>query len=279
MRQQIDPVPLITDPFGFEHTWMKQAKLYVDGAASHENMTNIKWAECGETWPEPKKQLVNALLHMRGITYVNKAAKFVLGYVGKATIQIALNVTSNSNQQQVADSVRHFGWMLVDSAVVQNDVTFVHDSISHLLQDPVTKSCMLTFRGSKSAQDWVHNVQIKKVPFCGLTEEGEECEGSPCQTRGRGSFAHKGFRDHLRHVVRSSDWQTKIRPRLSGCAEVIGVGHSLGGAAAALFAACAAKAPKKGEFGFVDDYEHIGWTVGQPRMLPAWTPGAIHGPN
>jgi len=273
--QQIDPVPPVTRPFGYEHTKMKQAKIFVDHPETENdgaNWSDIKYAECGEEWPDAKEEIFNPLLHFRGITYVNKGGRFDLGNVAHTSVAVALNVTANSNQQEVANSVREFGWTLVDSAVVDNNVTIVHDAISHLIQEPVTKSCFLTFRGSKSIQDWVHNVMIAKVPFCGLTEEGETCDDlrNPCQTSG--SFAHKGFRDHLRHVIRSSQFQTKIRPHLGACSEVIAVGHSLGGAAASLFAACAAKAPKKDEFGFLEDFEHIGWTVEEPRTLPAWQP-------
>jgi len=272
VRQQMDPVPPLTRPFGYEHAKMPQAKIFVDKPESddpdpdsdggNETKTEIEYAECGEKLPDAKKEIYNPLLHLMGVTYVNQGGRFDLGNVANTAIAVALNVTTKTDQQRVADSVRNFGWNLIDSAAVENSAVILHDSISHLIQEPMTKACFLTFRGSRSIQDWVHNVMIVKVPFCGLSEEGTES----------GTFAHKGFRDHLRHMVRSSEWQTRIRPHLGACSEVILVGHSLGGAAAGLFAACAAKAPKKGEFGFVDDFEHIGWTVEEPRTLPAWSP-------
>jgi len=273
LRQQVDPIPLITGPFGYEHTMMTQAKLFIDSKTGVNN-TNLKYASCGQEWPDPKSQIVNPLLHMRGMTYVEQGSKFELGNVAVDSMKIALNVTANSDQQEVAESVRNFGWRLIDSAVVDWSVALGHDSISHLIQEPNTKSCFLTFRGSRSVQDWVHNIQVIKTAFCGFVEESEACEqGETCQVRNRGgSFVHKGFRDHLRHVVRSKNWQTKIRPHLPSCSEVIAVGHSLGGAAAGLFAACAAKDLKPGDFGYADDYEHIGWVVGEPRLLPEWQP-------
>lgn len=267
LYQQVDPIPLLAGVFGYEHTAIQAAKIFIN-----DNASDIKWANCGESWPEPQTQIIDPLLHIRSLVYVNEALKFPnLGDVVLGVIRIALNIANMKDQQEAADTIRPHGWNLVDTASVDDPIWLLSDSISHLMQEPVTKSCMLTFRGSRSVEDWYYNVQIPKTHFCGFVDVDEECQdNATCATRRtRGSFVHKGFRDHLRQLVASEDWQTKIRPHLSGCSEVIAVGHSLGGAAAMLFGACAAMDLKSGEYGY-EDYEQIGWTVGEPRLLPAW---------
>merc|ERR1740139_1627327 len=89
--------------------------------------------------------------------------------------------------------------------------------------------------------DWALNAAVNPTTFCGFVEEDEECGKlgfSTCKTRNpRGAFVHWGFREHLRKIVRSEQWQTDIRPNLGKCSAVYVGGSSLGAAAANLFTA------------------------------------------
>lgn len=175
----------------------------------------------------------------------------------------------NFDLNDVARNVRSYGWRLVGSAVDKGGALYVGKQISHLIQNPDSKACMITFQGSSSFQDWMANLNGKKSHFCGLVERGEECDGKQCSVRNKGSsFVHGGFRDALRGIVQCSEFQNNIRSKLSSCSSVYVTGHSLGGAQAELFAACAAKAPGQGEYGYEEDYKYIKWIPGTPRVLP-----------
>lgn len=131
-----------------------------------------------------------------------------------------------------------------------------------LLQDTNSLACSLTFTGSDSDGDWLQNFRFFPSAFCGFLDEGDEKHLQDGHV-----FAHRGFRDQVRRLVQSSEYQTYIRPRLSSCTAVMPVGHSLGGAMAELFAACANRAPQRGQAGYTD-YAYIGWKHVQPQLLP-----------
>lgn len=139
---------------------------------------------------------------------------------------------SYENEDKATDMVNKQGWDMLATAKTGEDV-------SHLVQDPKTKRCILTFEGSDSFDDFVADAKVKRVSFCGL-----------------GQKVHLGFRDELRKVVGSSSWQSKVRSQLGKCSSVDVVGHSLGGAVATLFAACIDD--QNGS----DDYKNMSWTQG-----------------
>jgi len=147
-----------------------------------------------------------------------------------------------------AETAALFGWQLIGSAVDNGNSVYVGKQVSHLMQQPQTKACILTFQGSSSTQDWVANANARSSEFCGLSGDG-------------GSMVHKGFRDKLREMVQNSDWQSDVRAKLPTCSKVYVTGHSSGGAQAELFAACAQKAPQPGQDGYEEDYKYIEWRV------------------
>jgi len=165
--------------------------------------------------------------------------------------------------------VKQYGWGLVGSSL-HNGGGGVYGGaqVSHLIQEPHTLECTLTFQGTQALGGWLENINVPAKPFCGLTFKGESCSGSgTCTTkRPRGSFVHGGFKDRLMGMLKSSNFQSNILPFLSSCSRVYAVGHSLGGVVAELFAACASRAPKPGEFGY-EDYKWMEWTKGTAAKL------------
>lgn len=164
--------------------------------------------------------------------------------------------------------IKAYGWGLVGSAAHPGGNVYGGAQITHLVQHPVTLECAITFQGTTYVQDWLSNFRVSAHSFCGLTYQGESCGSfGTCSTRRpRGSFVHGGFKERLMTIVKTPAFQSNIRPKLSSCARVYAVGHSLGGAMAELFTACNSRAPKQGEFGY-EDYQWMGWTKGTAAHL------------
>merc|ERR1712194_575627 len=69
---------------------------------------------------------------------------------------VALKSSYNSNDKSVADFVRAQGYGLVASAVCANCRSVSEDEVSHLIQNPRTLDCWLTFEGSGNNNDWIN---------------------------------------------------------------------------------------------------------------------------
>jgi len=115
---------------------------------------------------------------------------------------------------EVVKSTLESGWELVGTT---ND----GEDHAHLIQNQQSE-CILTFEGSDDAADWYTNFAIWAVPFCNLKEK-----------------IHNGFRSELMRVVQQPGYLQTIKPKLSSCSKLTVMGHSLGGAVASIFAACA----------------------------------------
>lgn len=159
-----------------------------------------------------------------------------------------LNVAVRNHQQhnltKMKNNVEKYGWSLMGSAIDEGGETFVSRQVSHLIQHPTTRVCMLTFQGADGEKDLFNHFKAKSVDFCGLPSQ-----------------VHLGFRSGLRHIVNNTDWQENIRSKLPSCSKVYATGHSLGGMKATLFAACANQVLKPGDAGYENDYEYMTWTA------------------
>jgi len=120
---------------------------------------------------------------------------------------------------------------------------------THLFQHPSTKNCVLSFQGTTSERilDWWDNLRFYDVEFCGL-----------------GDNVHGGFRDQLRAILDTQSFRTNIQSKLPMCNELTVVGHSLGGALAALYSYCLNARSSGGE-----DNDRVKFTrFGTPRVIP-----------
>jgi hypothetical protein len=125
-----------------------------------------------------------------------------------------------------------------------------------LLQDPLSKACSLTFKGSeyKAADFLMTDVWRSRylADWCGFRN------------------VHYGFADQVRWVVNHANYKTQIFPKLSNCSDVKVAGHSLGGAVAELFAACA-NSPNSEKFHQTDtdsaDWKAVSWRKDQARDM------------
>jgi len=149
-------------------------------------------------------------------------------------------IPSYQPYEEAAVTLGIFGWKLVGTALWELKET-------HLIQSPDTLDCILTFQGTTSNRmlDWYDNLRFRAGEFCGLEDR-----------------VHAGFRDQLRAVVTTEDFQQNIQTKLPKCNGLTVAGHSLGGALAALFSACVNNAPADNV-----DYKHIMWTRESPALL------------
>merc|ERR1719499_2247685 len=155
-------------------------------------------------------------------------------------------VSFESHSDDPADYIKPSGWKMVGSSLWDSKET-------HLMQHPSTKDCILSFQGTAGDRtlDWWDNLRFYDTDFCGLT-----------------NMVHGGFRDQLRAIVQGPSFQEEIQSKLPKCRDVTVIGHSLGGALAALYSYCVNAAPGQGTDGW-EDYEHMEYFRSTPEVLPA----------
>jgi len=141
-------------------------------------------------------------------------------------------------------NVKGFGLELVGHAASQH---FAHKGdlkdYVWLYQSAASFDCMLIFEGTDDVADWLDNLDIGRSNFCGF------------------SGVHRGFLNELTRMVRGVDFLQNIMPLLPKCRQLHVGGHSLGGAIATLFSACANRVIEDGEFGF-EQWRHFQFQIG-----------------
>lgn len=254
----VDSTPQISGWLGWRHPYMEAAELNVK---THRT-TPYMCSERVTTLPRAMPAVMND-----PPLYIEEASHISPLHFNLTTIGVAVDGHRDRFFATGRRIAREHGWRLVGAAYQKGGWFYVGWSASYLFQQPDTKVCQLTFQGSKSLGDWVANLHFGKATFCGLTDEDEKCCSS---RRPSGSWVHRGLRNKFRAVTQNRDWQQVIRPKLSKCSQVLVVGHSMGGAVAEMFAACQARAPHPGEFGYEEDYKYISWTREVPTLLPEY---------
>jgi len=235
--QEADTATTITGVLGFKHPLM-DFKLIDLKTESNSRLYSCA-TEGNETANRPRG-LSKIALHDREL-YQAAMQTMDLGWgdLLHKLMNLGLPQSYNYDRNSAHAAAQEYGWSLIGSAVDDGDAQ-VGRSVSHLFQEAGTNKCMLTFQGSSSPEDWVANLRITKVKFCGY------------------SGVHKGFADAVMSMVKNSDWQNDVRPNLHRCSAVYTVGHSQGGSEAELFGACVQQAPQQGQDGY-DDYKHMSW--------------------
>jgi hypothetical protein len=264
VSQFADQIPMLPAPVRYQHPMMDVAEFDVSSLSNPE----VTQSSCSKgSQDTPWYRVGNMLLHAR-TPYVNAAYK-VSSWLGNVTDMGAMQ-SYFQDPGYVAQRVKGFGWRLAGSAYHEGGSIDGGPQVLYLMQHPSTLECLMTFQGTNSIQDVVVDVQAQKAHFCGLVERGESCGlFESCKpNKAGGSFVHKGFRDHLRRMIKCSDWQNKIRPSLPKCRKVWVAGHSLGGAMGELFTTCVARAPQPGQYGYEEDYKYMYWNRGTPARLP-----------
>jgi len=258
-----DAVPQVTWSLGYRHNWMTSEDFDVRGDYEIRTKTCSQESEY-----EPRTRVVDAILHLR--TYYINVAHSKSEAFGNLT-DLATVGSYFDDSAYMKARTEALGWRYVDTASAPGGQITGGPQQVHLLQHPSTLECMITFQGSDSAGDWQANLDAGKSHFCGFVDEDETCThqfGGMCEVKRVGnSFVHKGFRDHLRRMIRSSEFQNKIRPKLGNCPKLTVAGHSLGGAMSSLFTGCMNRAPRPGQYGYETDYKYISFTKGTAKRM------------
>jgi len=120
-----------------------------------------------------------------------------------------------------------------------------------LFQHPDTLECALVFEGSglDDLKDWLANMNFWTTEFCGFGQ------------------THRGFRAKLLRMVGGIDFVQSIRRKIGSCSKLSVAGHSLGGAQAELFTACANYPREHGEVGFLEHRLLRMPTADEPKKL------------
>jgi len=238
LAHQVDIVPpLLKIVWGYAHTKADVGFLYGD---------HLDTKSCG--WVGNSLETPSLSLHATEL-YVERTAERYPHLRDMA--KVALASSNVENEKIVADFVRAQGYGLVASAVCYNCRTTVsEDEVSHLIQNPRTLDCWLTFEGSDNTNDWINNLKIFKTPFCGLEQR-----------------VHTGFKKSTMSMVEEPNFQEKVRPKLGHCKSVEVLGHSLGGSIAGLFTACAHSKVQPGQRGY-DEFEKIYFEKKETKLMP-----------
>mmetsp|Transcript_113308 Transcript_113308/g.241808 ORF Transcript_113308/g.241808 Transcript_113308/m.241808 type:complete len:236 (-) Transcript_113308:16-723(-) len=132
------------------------------------------------------------------------------------------------------------GWHRVHSLSLTSTWFREHDKFAIFNKND---ECVIAFSGTDSPFDIVDNFDGRTVNMCGF-------EG-----------VHRGFASEVNDLLAAPEWKKTFRPYLSGrdCrGGVTVVGHSLGGAQASIFAACANNGRRPYSFTVKALYTHGG---------------------
>jgi len=237
--QEADLATTITGVIGFRHPKMDFSLV------DEKNDAKSNFYPCDNETPNRPRGTPKIALHAWELYQGEYESRdFGWGELWHYLSNLALPNSYVDNSEFVHARAREYNWSLIGSAIDAGGLNYVGEQVSHLFQQDSSGECILTFQGSSSPEDWVANLNLDKINFCGYGARGER--------------VHEGFKDALMHIVNDTAWQNNVRPKLSTCSKVYVTGHSLGAAQAELFGACVNMAPQVGQDGY-EDYKYIGW--------------------
>lgn len=161
----------------------------------------------------------------------------------------ALAYYNETYQAKKARTTGVLGWNLVGTNIPGNNLTIIEGDTVSLFQSPSNLECILAFRGTDDKWDILNDCNIAGSNFCGFEN------------------VHQGFVNEIK-ALSTRAVHENIFPLLPMCAKVYATGHSLGGAVAELFTACANRAIAPDADGY-NDHSKVAWTWGTPTLLPA----------
>eukprot|EP00416_Gambierdiscus_australes_P028853 CAMPEP_0171084914 /NCGR_PEP_ID=MMETSP0766_2-20121228/18613_1 /TAXON_ID=439317 /ORGANISM="Gambierdiscus australes, Strain CAWD 149" /LENGTH=498 /DNA_ID=CAMNT_0011542449 /DNA_START=93 /DNA_END=1589 /DNA_ORIENTATION=- len=230
-----DPVTWLANIVGFEHPKIDVLVLQKFSLATPEHKPCTGNEELKD-WPSFEFPLFHISLHYRD-TYT----EFLEAQAHWPTAAQMFRYASTVyyDQQAMHEAALQAGTRLVD-------YYYDHGDSVGLVQDESTLECTLVFQGSDDIGDWINNLNVLDTSFCGIED------------------VHMGFHSELVKILTSTYWQQNIRPKLPMCSQVRVTGHSLGGAIATLFAACAnhVDAPEDDA-----DHQHLRWVPATPVLM------------
>eukprot|EP00439_Symbiodinium_sp_Y106_P039901 s4008_g4.t2 len=264
-----DPVSWITEQFGFRHAQMAFLEL------SEQNLLESDMGPCRASASDPHHDDFWWVAGHSSYEAILKHHLWAQAPTGKKPLPASYDGTGSLTLLQKAYLMVHFtfviyapemqtmhmdarlwGWNLVGYAeslpyADKGGLVQFHDHAA-LYQHPKSLECALVFEGSdrQDLSDWVYDADIKTSQFCGFED------------------VHSGFRDKLLAMLRSDDYDQAIRAKLPFCSRVAATGHSMGGAQAELFTACAnRRIPKLWQTDALSDHELVAFQLTGPELL------------
>lgn len=218
----------------------------------HTNQSSVKMDENGQKWVFPCNsterqgfQIPATSIHLQAV-YKERADTLKDLEGGEATFMTRyFIVPSYEPAEKAAASISATGYKLVGSSIWDEKET-------HLMQHPSSKECILSFQGTTKERvlDWWDNLRFYAGAYCGIG----------------GRAVHAGFRGQLRAILETPSFKENIQDKLPKCSDVTVIGHSLGGALAALYSYCVNAAPAKGTDGW-EDYQLMQYFKAKPEVL------------
>jgi hypothetical protein len=241
-----DPVAWIANVIGFEHPSMSGEEFFHNPEFRADQLT------CEPTTSRSKPGIgmvsTESLSLHSTATYVNGVMRWVPKFKGVepgATLEdihIRLCEASYLSDREIGKLARAVGARILARVKVRGSMGD-EDSASLIQFD--NTDCTIVFRGSDATWDFVNNAAGGCTDYC-----GHKC-------------VHSGFVAELNGLVKSDDWQKKLKPKLSRCRLVKVAGHSLGGAMAEVFSMCANSNSNTEEY-----MKYIRWKEETPSLMP-----------
>mmetsp|Transcript_84373 Transcript_84373/g.239183 ORF Transcript_84373/g.239183 Transcript_84373/m.239183 type:complete len:1065 (-) Transcript_84373:265-3459(-) len=264
-----DPVAWVTRGLGFQHARMESLELLQGNdnkhplqpcGSGHENFPvgdNFWWFTGHSIYAKVAQWHLNTFAKNGNST--SASDKLVQEKLRTAHLMAHFAFMNYELTQKIAVDAPEWGWRMVGrscstssegetsgllgltlkqgSAMGRTVESYVPACKDHVIlyQHDKTLDCALVFEGSDDGLDWLANLDFATSDFCTLGK------------------VHQGFRAKVLRMVGGIDYAQIIRSKLPQCASVTATGHSLGGAQAELFTACANKITEKGQHGFAEN--------------------------